>query len=316
MITAQNYLFDSGFEMRAEFVAPNGQGERTNVSYDRSKATVFYDIPSMALNTAHDLSLVVFPPGADIQTEIIIEETELLADEEAGDTAWFDPSSGTQETKNVSASTVVANKKAANVTVANGAPKSILDYDFKTSRHPTFGDKVDALNVTNNLTNPIENDIHSLSIKVADYEYLDKMEIQGSRYTASEPLIYAQAILDDSYYKNQIGPLLYDNDVYPLDRDYGEIRFDAEESNLGIPPIRSFYLTNQYLANLENNPSSSWVKNRIPFVYNLPYKYKSNLNYLRNIITSRYSNEQGEESRYNSFSYLFENFSSLTSRYL
>ena len=308
MITAQNYLFNSGFEMRAEFVAPNGQGERTNISYDQSKATVFYDIPTLALNTAHDLSLVVFPPGADIQTEIVIEETELLGGEEAGDTAWYDPSSGTQETLNTSASTVVSNKKAANVTVANGAPKSILDYSFKTSQHASFGDKVAALDITNNLTNYIYSDVHSLSIQVADYEYFDKTELLGDRYTASEPLIYAQAVLDDSYYRNKIGPILYDEDVYPLDPDNGEIRVDRDEAILGVPPVRAFYIGNEYLANLENNPNSSWVKNRVPFVYNLPYHYNSDMVYLRERILNRYNSNGGDTDQYYSFDYLFQNF--------
>ncbi len=306
MITAQNYLFDTGFEMRAEFVNSSGQGERTNVSYDRSNATVFYDVPNMALNSTYDLNLVVFPPGADIQTEIIIEQTEVLAGEESGDTAWFDPSSGTQETKNTSASAVVSNKKAANVTVANGAPKSILEYAFKTSEHASFGDKVDALNVTNNLTNFISASVHSLSIQVADYEYFDKTELLGGRYTASEPMILAQAILDDSYYKNTIYPLLYEN--YPLD---GDIYVDRDESILGVPPVRSFYIGNEYLANLENNPNSSWVKNRIPFVYNLPYQYKKDFTYLRDTIINLYSGQDGDAEKYQSFSYLIRNFPAL-----
>ena len=75
--------------------------------------------------------------------------------------------------------------------------------------------------------------------------------------------------LDDSYYKKKIYPLLYKN--YPLD---GNIRVNREEEVLGVPPIRSFYVGNEYLANLPNNPNSSWVKNRIPFVYHLPFQYK------------------------------------------
>ena len=136
MTQPQNYLFDKGFEMRAEFVAKtSNQAIRTNISYDRQNGTVYYDIPDMMLDSEYDMNIVVFPPGADIQSEIIIENTELLEGEEAGDTAWYDPASDTQETKNTSASAVVSNKKAANVTVSNGAPKSILDYEFKTSKH-------------------------------------------------------------------------------------------------------------------------------------------------------------------------------------
>ena len=304
MITPQNYLFESGFEMRAEFVSTNtGQGVRTNLSYDRSKGTAFYDVPEMVLNAPYDLNLMAFPPGADIQTEIIVEETELLADEGAGDTNWFDPETGSQENRNTSGSAVLSNKKAANVTISNGAPKSILEYGFKTSKHTSFKDKVRDLTVTNNLTNYIYADVHSLSLKVADYEYLEKLEVVGGKYTGSSPLVYAQAILDDDYYKKKIYPLLYEN--YPLD---GNIYVDREETVLGVPPIRSFYVGNEYLANLENNPGSSWVKNRIPFVYNLPYQYKVDMVHLRNRIVNRYSSSGGNTEQFDKFNYLLTSF--------
>ncbi|MUH36543.1 hypothetical protein D9O36_11885 [Zobellia amurskyensis] len=304
LISQQNYLFESGFEMRAEFVSnSNGQGVRTNLSYDRSKATVFYDVPEMVLNSTHTLNLMAFPPGADIQTEIIVEQTEVLSGEEAGDTNWFDPTSGTQEVKNTSSSVVVSNKKAAEVTISNGAPKSILEYSFKTSKYATFGDKVGSLNVTDNLLNFIGANVHSMSIEVADYEYLEKLEILGGRYTASQPLVYGQAILDDKYYKKKIYPLIYED--YPLD---GNIRVNREEDILGVPPIRSFYISNQYEANVESKPYSYWVKNRIPFVYDLPYQYKEDFLHLRNTVLSRYGNNEGDAVKYDSYRYLLEGF--------
>ena len=303
MITAQNYLFDSAFEMRAEFASSvSGQGIRTNLSYDKSKATIFYEVPKgMLLNSAYQLNLMAFPPGSDIETEILVENTELLSDLEGGDTNWFDPSSGNQEMRNVSGSAVVSNKKAANITISNGAPKSILEYGFNTSKHATFKEKIKELTVTNNLTNYIFADVHSLSVQVADYEYLGKLEVVGGKYTNSKPLVYAQAVLDDAYYKKKIYPLLYQN--YPLD---GNIRVNREESLMGVPPVRSFYVGNEYLANLDNNPNSSWVKNRIPFVYNLPYQYKVDMVYLRDKILNKYYASNSNSSQYERYKYLIE----------
>ena len=302
MITPQNYLFESGYEIRAEFITVgSGEGTRMNLSYDRSKATAFYDIPEMALEMPYHLNLVAFPPGQDIPTEIVVDETEIAYGDEAGDTNWFTPGSENQEVMNTSGTAVVSNKKAANVTISGGAPKTILEYDFRTSEHSTFKEKVNSFNVIDNLTNYIYADVHSLSIKVSDYEYLDELEVLGGKYTASEPLLYAQAILDDQYYKNRIYPLLYEN--YPLD---GDIYVDRDEGILGVPPIRSFYVGNEYLANLENNPNSSWVKNRIPFVYNLPFQYKQDMVYLRNRIVNRYSDSSGDGAAYDSFRYLID----------
>ncbi len=302
MISPQNYLFDKGFEMRAAFTSEaNGQTIHTNLSYDRSKGTVFYDIPEMVLNTPYTLNLIVFPPGADIPTEIVTVTTDVLEGAETGSTNWFDPVSGTQETKNTSASAVVANKKAADVTVSNGAPKSIFDYDFKTSEHASFEDKINDLVVTNTLSNFLYADVHSLSLKVANYEYLEEIEVSGGIYTGEQPLVYAQAILDDRYYKNKIYPLLYKN--YPLD---GTIRVNRDEAILGVPPIRSFYIASEYTANLKNNPNSHWVKNRIPFVYNLPYQYKLDFIYLRDRIANTYNSTGGDKAKYDSFRYLID----------
>ncbi|MCM4166752.1 hypothetical protein KCTC52924_01603 [Arenibacter antarcticus] len=303
--SAQNYLFESGYEMRAEFADNNsGQAIRTKISYDRSKSTVFYDVPDMMLNASYTLNLVAFPPGTEINQEIKIVKEELFAEVDAGDTNWFDVGSKTQgkETVITAGSALVASKKANKVTLSNGAPKSILDYNFKTSKHKSFKNKVKDLKVTDNLLNYIYADVHSMSIEVANYEYLEKLEVVGGKYTNSIPLVYAQAVLTDSYFEKQIHPLLYKN--YPLD---GNIRVNRDEELLGVPPIRSFYVGNEYLANLEGNPNSAWVKNRIPFVYNLPFIYKSDLVHLRNSIINVYNKTNGDMEKYEAFKYLTEN---------
>lgn len=298
----QNYLFEAGYEMRAEFADNNtGQATRTKLSYDRFKATLFYDVPEMMLNAPYTINLVAFPPGAEIKQEYTIVKEALFAEVKTGDTNWFDVDSKTQgkETVNTTGSAVISSKKVNNITLSNAAPKSILDYNFKTSKHRSFEDKVKDMKITDNLLNYIYADVHSMSIKLADYEYLEKLEVVGGKYTNSKPLVYAQAILNDSYFKKQIHPLLYKN--YPLD---GNIKVNRQEELLGVPPIRSFYVGNEYLAHLEVNPNSAWVKNRIPFVYNLPYTYKADLVYLRNKIINIYSNTNGDLEKYESFKYL------------
>src|SRR5690606_16429882 len=81
MKTPQNYLFDSGFETRAEFVSTTtNRGIRTKLSYDKSKAMIFYELPDgMSLNSNYLLNLVVFPSGSNIQSEIVVENTEAIS---------------------------------------------------------------------------------------------------------------------------------------------------------------------------------------------------------------------------------------------
>jgi hypothetical protein len=284
--TQQNYLFDEGYQIRAQFVPRNGEGVRTPVTYDRSKNLIHFDLPEMILETPYNLDLLVFPPGKEIKPQISIEETDAISDTDAGDTNWFDPSGGAQTTSSGSASATVSNKKASGVTISGFSPKSILDYSFTTSEHHSFGDKVRSLRVTNYLTNFITSDVHSMSVRVEHYEYLDKMEILGHKYSDGKPLVYAQGLLKDAYYKRKIYPLLYEK--YPMEG----ITVNRDVSVFGVPPVRSFYIGNEYLANYDN-PSSSWVVNRIPFVHDLTRQYKRDFVHFRNSLATQYSRGVG-----------------------
>lgn len=298
----QDYLFQSKYAVKAEFKSQSGIIRRTDVSYDMQNATVHFTIPEMEISTDYDFNILVFPAGQDIPAEIVIEETETTYEEGEGDTSWYDPATGSTETTSTSGTATVANKKAGNVKIANATPKSILDYKFKTSRYSSFKEKVRALNFTNYITNFIYADVHSMSIEVSNYEVFDTPEVVGNKYTDSKPLIYPEALLKDSYYKKVVYPLVYKE--YPLDSD---IRVNREENVLGVPPVRSFYVGNEFTSNYIKNPESYWVKNRIPFVYNLPFKYKQDMVYLRNKIVNRYVNANDiNGEKYNRYKYLIE----------
>ncbi len=299
----QDYLFTDKYAIKAEFKSQTGMIRRTDVSYDMQKSMVYFPIPEMDLNTDFDFSLLAFPAGQNVPTEIVVDKTEVTYDDGEGDTSWYDPASDSTETVSDSKGNVtVANKKAGNVKLGNAAPKSILDYKFQTSLYASFKEKVRDLNVTNNVTNFIYADVHSMSIEVANYEYLDTPEIIGNAHTGSKSLVYAQAVLKDNYFKKKIKPLVYRE--HPLD---GDISVNRDPNILGVPPIRSFYLGSEYVSNYKKNPGSYWVKNRIPFIYNLPYRYKLDMVYLRNRIVNKYVNAGViNQSMYDKFEYLIE----------
>ncbi len=298
----QDYLFDSRYSIKGEFKSPTGVIRRTNASYDMEKAIVYFPVPEIDLRSDLEFRLLAFPAGQQVPTEIVIEETDISYDDQEGDTSWYDPASGSTETVNAGASATVSNKKAGSAKLSNATPKSILDYKFQTSQYGTFKEKIRDLNVTNHVTNFIYADVHSMSIEVANYESFDATDIVGNKHTNSKSLIYAEAVLKDNYFKKKVNPLLYKE--YPLDKD---IKVNRDEMVLGIPPVRSFYLGNEYLANYKKNPNSYWVKNRIPFIYNLPYQYKLDMVHLRNRIVNRYVNSNTINSAmYNKYEYLIE----------
>lgn len=281
----QDYLFNGDYTIKGEFTSSNGTVRRTDIKVDQSKSTVFFDIPEIMVNTDYEFNLMAFPPGQDVETEIVVEESEVVLSDESGDTSWFNKDTGDVQNMDANASATVSNKKAAANKLITGKPKSLLEFGFHTSEYETFGKKVKSLNITGNVTNYIYANVHSMSIVVNNYEPFEEAEIKGVKLTNGEALISAKADLKDSYYKRKVYPLIYEN--YPLD---GTIRVDREEEILGVPPARSFYLSNNYMASYLTNPNSYWVKNRIPFVYNLPYQYNEDFVYLRDKIVNKYSN--------------------------
>ena len=297
---APDYLFEGGYEMRAQFVSKlTNEGVRTDLRYDSQKAMVFFDIPELVPESEYHLDLIVYPPGQETPPELFVQEDETTYDTEKVNTNWYISETDPQTVRDdINSTAVVSTKKASALQLNDAAPKSILDMEFRTSTYSTFKDKIDNLHVTDNLTNNIfyyDNEdalqvyakVQSLSIKVADYESFEKFEIEKGRYNP-EPLVFAQAILSDKYFKKDILPIMYDetgeDPIYPVDGIY--VNRDADV--LGVPPVRSFYLGGEYLRDYENNPDSPWVKNRIPFIYNLSFQYYEDFIYLRQMLRNRY----------------------------
>ena len=280
----QSYLFEGAYTIKGQTTSATGLVNRTLLKYDAAKKMVHFDLPDMVTNTNYKLNVMAFPPGQEVEAEIVIEETETNFDQQGGDTSWYNSKTGSTETVNESgASATISNKKAANVTLATGEPKSLFEYDFHTSEYESFGKKVRSFNSTGYVTNYIYANVHSLSIVVDNYEAFDETELKGTKYS-SGALVYAQGDTKSSYYKNKVYPMIYKN--YPLD---GSIRVNRDEKELGLPPVKSFYLSNNYMANYQSNSNSYWVKNRIPFVYNLPYQFSEDFIYLRDQIVNKYA---------------------------
>lgn len=298
----QDYLFQKQYNVKAEFRTTSNIILRSNASYDNQNAMVSFDIPEIDLGSTYQLKLLVFPAGQDVPSKIDVETSGLdFEDDNEGDTNWYDPTSGGSTNVNTSGSTTVSNKKITSVKLNTATPKSILDFKFNTSQYAKFEDKIQDLNFTDYVTNFIATDVHSMSIAVAAYENFEGLEVLGNKYTEGKPLIYPEAKLDDAYYARKIYPLIYKN--YPLD---GDITVNRNETDLGLPPLRAFYVSNQYMLHHDKNPNSYWVKNRMPFVYNLPSQYKKDMIHLRNELLNKYINSSDYATMYQTYKYLID----------
>ncbi len=297
----QGYLFNGGYTIKAQTLE-NGTATRTDLVYDTTNKIVTYDLPDMGLSNEIQVDIMAFPPSENGPAEVVVVEETTSFDEEPGDTSWYDPVSGNTTTESSSANVVVANKKAANVTVANAEPKSLLHFAFGTSKHETFKSKMRSISITDNITDIIAADIHSIHLKVAQYENFDVPEVLGTTYTADKPMVYGEAILSDNYYKRQIYPLNYKN--YPLD---GNITVNRDENILGVPPVRGLDVPNWYSFYLRENPTSPYVTQRYPLMYNLPFYYKADFLHLQYTMVNRYVNAGSQQATlYEKYGYLIE----------
>ncbi|MEX0274209.1 MAG: Ig-like domain-containing protein, partial [Flavobacteriaceae bacterium] len=296
----QTYLFDGGYSIKAQF-NENGTATRTQLGYNSADKMVHFELPEMGTSTPFTMDIMAFPPSNNEPAEVVVVEETQTFDGESGDTSWYNPADGGTTTENAGASVTVASKKAANVIIANAEPKSLLHYGFNTSQHPTFKSKMRSLSIVDNITDIMAADIHSIHLKVRPYENFDVPEVLGTKYTNGDPMVYGEAILRDTYYNRTIHPLVYEN--YPLD---GTIRVDREEALLGVPPVRGMTVPDWYAFYLQNQPTSTYVTERYPLMYNLPYFYKKDFLHLQYTLVNRYVDQGSNPEMYNRYQYIIE----------
>jgi len=244
----QSYLFESevGMTQRAIFES-SGASEETTVGYNQGDKKVIVNLPNLNNSEAYTMRIESVPPesndsglGDDYVSQDIGDGNDL-------------------EVRNVTLDGPVTN---AEVT-------EILTYSFNTSEYDTFQDKVNAKNLTTPLVDIIYSDVHALEAQVRDSEPFDIVELDGNTYTANQALIKVEAVLDDSYYINEIQPLVYQG--YPLENQF---TVNRNPNVLGVPPAKGVEKLTWYQSYLESRPSDPLLRSRLPFRYYLAYYYK------------------------------------------
>ncbi len=165
--------------------------------------------------------------------------------------------------------------------------KPALTYLFKTSNYSTLSQKIQALQVTQNIVGRVSSDIINLQSKVQEYEGFESAELVGSAYTGYQPLIKSIALIPDNYY-NILQPLIYRS--IPLADSAGTVSFNITNRNtsvLGIPPLKAINVSSYYLNSL-NGYYGNYSRIRLPFIYNLPFYYYKDFQDLRTQVINHY----------------------------
>ena len=259
----QDYLFGvPGYKDELIFIDENGQEQKAQqFSYDNADNRLDFSLPAFNTETTYTYRLVTskIDSGQPVTT---VEANVQVAD------------------------SISMTRNVISGSTSTDALFERLKYSFSTSKFNTFKDKINSLNVTNyNTFIDGASNVGFMGLGLSEYEPFGVNDVLGTTYTDNKPLIRLEGIQEDYYYTVRVYPLVYQN--YPLD---GDIHVDRDEAVLGIPPVRSFRLSNGYRFNVLNNPSAPYLRTQFPFEWHLAYAYNQDFRQLQYAITNRYLN--------------------------
>jgi hypothetical protein len=277
----QPYLFapQSEWTQSVRFESELGVKTGSGLSYNQGAKMVNFDLPSF--NNQKKYTIRIVSISFDQENNTTSEESN-YSSEDTG-----------QEGTTIE----VRNNQAETVT-RDGIEVDVLVYDFTTSAHNTFAEKIEAKEATQHYLEPIYSDVHAIQTDVQASERFSLLELSGGNYTNYKPLVKTEAVLDDAYYTNNIYQLIYQG--YPLQPQF---TVNRDVTELGVPPKKGINILTWYSSYLENNSSYSLLDTRIPYRYYLPFHYKQDFIDIQykivNAYLQNYSQYQTQIQQYN-----------------
>lgn len=265
----QPYLFDlkPGQSQKVIYKTEN-QTTTGNLKYDNGTKKITIDLPPLSNKKPYNLTLKTEEANIDANTNLKENYSTTKLDDDA---------------------TVEVKSNKLSGTVIGGTGIELITYNFNTSEYNTFSDKMAAKRPRIIHTKIIEADVHALEPENTSTESFDEVELIGNLNTLNKPLISAEAVLDDNYYLNLIYPLVYKG--YPLEPDF---KLDRDTQITGIPPTKGVELMTWYQDYLINNPTSNYLKERLPYRYNQPFHYKTDFLNIQYKVVNKYTNTSNQ----------------------
>jgi hypothetical protein len=257
----QTYLFTDEFTYHVAFTPQNGNPVNVPFIYNAGKQQVEYTLPKLEMSKPYSVELTLQKKtNSTMPTDAVKTSTRQVTDE-----------SGESYMLNIE-------EKKTQQQFKNDAV-SILDYTFKTSRYETLAQKMATLTFTKG-AHYISNEVRTLFLDInAGTERFGEVELLGNDYSGGSSLIVAEATLEDTYYQNEMAPMLYN--WYPK---YNSISITNRNTNAtGVPPVRGFGIENRYFERNENV---------FPLTYQLPYFYNQDYYELRSKVANSYNTER------------------------
>ncbi len=187
----------------------------------------------------------------------------------------------TQTTEIADGNTVEITNKEISTAVLSSEGYELLNFDFRTSKYKTWAKKLETAKVSDvdYLLSGFNGGVFKADLR-KDFELCDEVDLKGNRYTGGLPLITPGSLLTDSYYKNFIAPLIYED--YPLG---GKVVLSRSTD---IPPLKGAYVDETFFA-----LSPAFAVTKFPYLYNQFESYYSDFHELRDKAAALY-NKSGQ----------------------
>jgi len=275
----QNYLFSNEYKNEIHFLKGDGTKTVVQFTYDNASRELRYIIPDLDRKSGYSFNLVSLKART---TDV----KESLINNELGDGGE---------------NSITVSKKKANTVARSNVGFPVLDYEFYTSQFATLKEKVESARATNPVVRRLSFDLLTLELKMSSSEPFDDIELIGGD-KQPKPLIEATAILDDSYYREDIQPYVYAQ--YPV---LG-LHLNRDTTELGFPPRRALPISSNYLMEIQKEKPGPSAQQEFPFIYNLPAIYKDDFQEMQHkIINSVINTPQRQQySKWFTASYPFQ----------
>jgi hypothetical protein len=246
----QSYLFPSELANRVCIEDEAGNKQYADFVYNQGQKRIDFTMPEVQNHKKYKFNILSFSVGEAPTSTSTTSSQSIMDDEELGNID-IETKTATSETR-------------------TDIGKSLLAYDFATSRYSTFKQKIDNTVKGKAAVIKLDSDVLMFEYETVDMEPFDLAELTGTAQTEDKPLVVLAAALDESFYTVKIRPLLYDD--YPVQ---GVIRvINRDENIFGLPPAKALPIMTTYLNQIENGNFTGLVTKRFPYYYNLPQIYK------------------------------------------
>ncbi len=277
----QDYLFgQKGYKDELYFVTESGQAIKSNFAYNNASNTLSFSIPKLPNRDQIVLKLVTSKENTGSGTANNKKEV------------YVDSGDGVSVTSN-----------KIDGTVTNTGSYTRLEFGFGTSKYNTFKEKVKAMDIKDYYTFiDGQPSAGGLGLAGTEFEPFDINEVRGTNYTDNTPFIVGKGLLTDTYFNNEIYPLVYKPAPYYWAREE-----DRNYIENNVVPVYNIKVSNAYRELVLSNPEHSHLKKNFPFTWNLAAAYRRDFIGLRSGVTGYIlKNPPVEEEIYNKFKYIIE----------